>query len=817
MKISFNWLAEYIDISEFKDKPEELGKKLTDVGLEIEGIQDQTKMWGHVVVAKIITKKTHPNADRLSLCQVKVGDETVPIVCGAKNHQEGDWVVAALPGANLPGDFVIKKSKLRGESSFGMLCSEEELGLDKTMDGILILKEGNLQEGHSWSQYKNLNDSIFDVNITPNRTDCLSHFGIARELSCVLDKPLKKEFHSRKGKNNSHARKNNFSEFAIQVEDLHADLGYSGCVIKNTKVAESPQWLKTRLASVGVNSINNVVDVTNFIMWELGQPLHVFNLKKINKGLNIRAAKKGEELVTLDNKNIKFKGGELVIANESVPVALAGVIGGLDSGVTLDTQDIFIEVAYFNPSMIRKTAKYFGIQTDSSDHFSKGTDSLILLKALNRACELIKELAQGEVQEEIFYHAPPKIKLEKIEITKTFLEDKLGYIINMDDFDKWMKALGCELKVFSSETREVLPPSFRKDLNQPVDLVEEYARLNGYDKIPEILPSFSSEPSQHNEQYLKNKTLVGLCKNAGLLQAVNYHFTNSIFQKEFLGKEKDLKKYSTYMGNQPISVLNPLNSDLNVMRLSLLPGLFQNLIYNYNHNQKLGKLFELGTVFNKKEQAYNEQFFLSFISWGNEEALWSKSKTPLVFQLKGRIEAILKSLKLSFKWQVIKDVNLCPDFLHPKRSLALQIRGKLVGYLGEMHPLLLQKHKIRLNVAVAEFNTELFNKNSLLCDSTALTGKYPSVTRDLSVLCPKTLLSEEISQLIKKTAGKDFVSCNIFDIYEPKDKEKLSVTFRLVVQNAEKTYSEEDLQHLQSSIFKKLSDQLGVEVPSKLS
>ncbi|MBE8221445.1 MAG: phenylalanine--tRNA ligase subunit beta [Bdellovibrionales bacterium] len=818
MKISFNWLSEYIDLDNFKSNSNELGKKLTDVGLEVEGIEDQKKAWENVVVAKIITKKAHPNADRLSLCQVKVGAETLQIVCGAKNHKEGDWVVAALPGANLPGDFLIKKSKLRGELSCGMLCSEEELGLNKTMDGILILqkedlkKEESLQEGKNWSDYKNLSDSIFDINITPNRTDCLSHFGIARELSCVLDKTLKKDFPAK-------TISDKFSAFPIKIEKSNLNLGYSGCVVKNVKIKESPKWLKQRLASVGVKSINNVVDVTNFVMWELGQPMHAFDLQKVNKEINIRKAKKGESLVTLDNKNIEFKGGELIIANESSPIALAGIIGGLDSGVNKDTQDIFIESAYFSPSDIRKTAKVFGIQTDSSDRFSKGSDSSILLQALNRACELIKDLAQAEVEKDIFYHKPPQINNEKINITQKFLEDKLGYSVNMKDFDKWIKALGCQLKVSSSESREVVAPIFRKDLCQPVDLLEEYARLNGYDKIPEVLPSFTGGPGKHNDYYLQNTRLANLCKNAGLLQAINYHFTNSIFQKEFLEfdllhKTKDLKKYSTYMGGDPVSVLNPLSGDLNVMRLSLLPGLFQNLIHNYNHNQKLGNLFELGTVFNKQENNYNEQNFLSLISWGNKETLWDKSKSPLVFELKGRVESLLKSLNISFKWKVIKDLNLCPDFLHPKRSLALQIRGKLVGYLGDLHPMLLQKHKIRLNVSLAEFNTDLFNLAPTICDSNILTGKYPSVTRDLSVLCLKTLLSEDINQLIKKVAGKDCISCRVFDIYEPKDKEKLSITFRLVVQNSEKTYSEEDLQLLQANIFKNLSDKLGVEIPS---
>ncbi|MBE8163017.1 MAG: phenylalanine--tRNA ligase subunit beta [Bdellovibrionaceae bacterium] len=807
MKISFNWLTEYIDITSFQSQPEELGKKLTNVGLEVEGIQDQKKIWDHVVIAKIIKKQAHPNADRLSLCQVKVGKDTVPIVCGAKNHKEGDWVVAALPGANLPGDFLIKKSKLRGELSCGMLCSEEELGLSKTMEGILLLPSEGLQEGQCWSEYKNLNDTIFDINITPNRTDCLSHFGIARELSCVLDKPLKKTFPVK-------TLKSTFSAFSIQVEKQNTNIGYSGCIIKNVKVAESPKWLKQRLASVGVNSINNIVDITNFIMWELGQPLHAFNLQKVNQGINIRLAKKEEKLVSLDNKTLVFEGGELVIANESAPVALAGIIGGLDSGVTFDTQDIFIESAYFEPSAIRKTAKTFGIQTDSSDRFSKGADSSILLQALNRACELVEDLAQGEVQQKIFYHAPPAVTEEKIKITQEFLEDKLGYEVSMKDFDKWITALGCQLNVSDSKSREVTPPCFRKDLSQPVDLLEEYARLNGYDKIPEQLPSFSGESSPHTKQYLKNKHLMDLCKNAGLLQAINHHFIHSTFQKDFLGEEKDLKKYSTYMGRQAIPVLNPLSADWDVMRLSLLPGLFQNLIYNYNHNQKWGNLFELGTVFNKEEEAYNEQFFLSFVSWGNKETLWDKSKTPLVFALKGRVEAVLKSLNIPFKWRVIKEPNFCPDFLHPKRSIALQVKGKLVGYLGELHPLLLQKHKLRLNVALAEFNTEWFNSTLSLCNSTALAGKYPAVTRDLSVLCPKTLLSEEVLQLIKKVAGKDCVSCSVLDIYEPKDKEEISITFRLVVQNAEKTYSEADLQLLQSNIFKNLSEKLGVTVPS---
>lgn len=806
MKISFNWLTEYIDIDDFKSCPEELGKKLTSVGLEVEGIEDQTKIWNHVVVAKIIEKKVHPNADRLSLCEVKVGKEVVPIVCGAQNHKQGDWVVAALPGAILPGGFTIKKSKLRGEASFGMLCSDTELGLEKTIDGILILEGDNLKEGQSFSEYKNLNDTIFDINITPNRTDCLSHFGIARELSCILDKPLKKNFLPIE-------TKNQFLEFPLQVEKTVQDLSYSGCVIKNVKVQESPSWLKKRLASVGVKSINNIVDITNFVMWELGQPLHAFDLKKVNKGISIGFAKHGEKLTTLDNKNIEFKGGELIISGNSTPVALAGIIGALDSGVSPSTQDIFIESAYFNSASIRKTAKFFGIQTDSSDRFSKGTDPEILLHALGRACELVSSLAQGEFQSEVFYHKSLVKDFKTIVISQEFLENRLGYIVNMKDFDKWLQALGCKVDLEDSGSRVLTPPSFRKDLTQAVDLVEEYARLNGYDKIPEILPSLVKAPSQHASDYIKNKTLAYLCKNMGLLQAINYNFTNSVFQKEFLGAEKSLSKYSSYMGDKGVPVLNPLSSDLDIMRLSLLPGLFQNLVYNYTHNQKVGNLFEIGTVFNKKNTAYNEQSLLSFASWGRSEELWSKSKAPLVYQLKGRVEGILRSLNVVFKWKVIKDDSMCPDFFHPKRAIALQIRGKLVGYLGELHPLLLQNHKIRLEVALAEFNIEFFNQVSALGNSAILGGKYPSVVRDLSVLCPKDLLSEDVVQLINKTVGKDLVFCKVVDVYAPKDKVTLSVTFRLILQNKDKTYSEEDLKLLQSSIFKNLSDKLGVEVP----
>lgn len=804
MKISFNWLSEYVDIDSFKSQPEELGKKLTLAGLEIEGTDDQKKTWNHVVVARIIKKKQHPNADRLSLCEVKVGEEVFPIVCGAKNHQEGDWVVAALPGAVLPGDFVIKKSKLRGEPSFGMLCSEKELGLEQSMDGILILSEKNLKEGQAWSEHKQLEDIIFDINITPNRTDCLSHFGVARELSCILDTPLKKTFIP--------IKEGEFSDFTIQVEEANNKVGYAGCIIKNVKVQQSPLWLKNQLASVGVKSINNIVDITNFIMWELGQPLHVFDLKKVNKGISVREAKAGEKLTTLDNKNIEFKGGELIIANHSDPVALAGIMGGLDSGVSKNTQDIFIESACFNAALVRRTAKSFGIQTDSSDRFSKGTDSEMLLKALNRACELVKDLSGGQLQGEVFYHKPLDLKLEPINIDQSFLESKLGYEVNMKNFDKWLKALGCKIEVLSSVKRKLTPPSFRKDLTQPVDLVEEYARLNGYDKIPEILPNLSTMPSQHNAEYLKIKNLAYLCKGAGLLQAINYNFTNFTFQKEFLGT-KVLPKYSTYMGEKGVSVLNPLNSDTNTMRLSLLPGLFQNLIYNYNHNQKTGNLFEIGKVFKKQESSYKEETFLSFMSWGNVEGLWDKSETPLVFQLKGQVESVLKSLKVPFKWKVIKEDSLCPDFLHPKRSMALQVRGKLVGYLGELHPSFAQKHKIKLEVVLAEFNIEFFNQSVITCDSSMLTGKYPSVTRDLSVLCPKGLLSEDVGQLIKKTVGKDLISCKVLGTYSPKDKTVLSITFRLVLQNTDKTYSEEDLQSLQSSIFKNLSEILGVEVP----
>ena len=830
MKISMNWLFDYLDLDEFLSCPEKLANKLILSGLEVEDIVNQKNIFQSIVIGRIDKKIKHPNADKLTLCKVNIGNEQLSIVCGAKNHKEGDFVVVARVGASLPCGLNIKKSKLRGEDSEGMLCSEAELGLEPENDGIIILKEDPQKPfklGQLWADYKGFDDVLFHINITPNRADCLSHWGLARELSSLLNKKLKPLPESQK--NLSSFISKTVNKQSIVLKDKESCTRYACRIIKGVKIQESPNWLKKRLESVGLNSINNVVDITNFIMMDRGQPLHAFDLKHINGSIIIRSSSKGEKLKTLDKREILLTDEELLITDEKNILALAGVIGGLGSSVTEGTVDLLIESAHFHSMAVRRTARRFGFQTDSADRFSKGVDVEGVMSALDRACEMIIDIAGGAVSDVTDERADTPIR-RPIKIEKFFLEDRLGYAVNMKHFEELMCGLQCVVKHIDDVSCEVTPPSFRYDIDQAVDLVEEYAKLVGYDAIPETLPPLVGEPSPDDLDYKRNQLIIEKFKEMCFLQAVNYHFVSDEFQDFFLGDSHKRKDFSTFVEGENIFVKNPLNPETNIMRKSLLSGLVQNLIYNFRHDQHYGALFELGSVFgtgldknNKShdpikgpiknlQKKYYEQTHVGLVAWGAPLGLWSKKVPPLVIDVKSKVERVLKSLKLNFKWRSL-DMNKTPEFLHPKKTLELVVRGKSVGFIGGMHPQMLKHHKLKDEVVVGEFNVKDWNMNWSFYNNIKTSYKYPSVFRDVSILTHKKNHIADFEKIFLKTIPQ-LVSCQVLDIYEGGSlpEEYHSILFRLIYQDSEKTLTEEQVSRWHKQILDRAKNQLGIEI-----
>ena len=637
MKFSLKWLGDYIEVKQFFDEPESLAKTLTQAGLEVDSFEDQKDQFKNLIVAQIENVEQHPQADRLTVCKVSTGSNSYSIVCGAKNHKAGDKAVLALPGAVLPGDFAIKKSRIRGVESEGMLASRLELGFEQEdkEEGIWILpKEAKV--GASLSEQLGLEDVIFDISVPPNRSDCLSHNGLAREISCLFSIPFSTKKNSIQGDKFLSVKKS----LTVEVRDNKACPRYCGRLIEGIQVGESPLWLKERLKSLGLKSINNVVDITNFVLWDRGQPLHAFDRDKIQT-LIVAPSQKAEKFLALDNSELVLTGEELVIRDKNRVLALAGVIGGMDSSITEETKNIFIESAGFAPEKIRRSSRRFGLETDSSYRFARGIDLIAVQEAMDLACFLIQQSAGGKISED-FYDIYNKQKSPaNIKISLEDLETRLGYTVLPSEFQDWMKRLGCEIKS-QKNIFEVSPPSYRQDLKIKEDIIEEFARLEGYDKIPENSLPTANLPKESDSDFLSSQKLVHFLSGKGWCQAINYSFCDPDYYKEFLKenfyleslaenfkKEENNKKASKEESrdSKPVAgkaannkktflVNNPISQQLSLMKSLLAPDLIKNIVSNFRHNNKFGQIFELSPIFYQEGKDYKQEIHLGLALWG---------------------------------------------------------------------------------------------------------------------------------------------------------------------------------------------------------
>lgn len=810
MKFSLQWLNDFVEVSDFLDAPQKLSLILTQAGLEVEETENPSLQFQNIIVGQIKTLKKHPNADRLSLCEVEGEEGRIrQIVCGATNQKEGDKVVLALPGAVLPGDFKIKTSKIRGEESCGMLVSSKELGLEessnsneKKEEGIIILPSKAVT-GRSYSEEMGFDDVIFDVNVTPNRSDCLSHLGLAREIGCLLNRPLKKPPSPsfEKSKATTSVKKN----FNLKVHDMTFCPRYCGRLIEGVTIASSPLWLKKRLESVGFKSINNVVDVTNYILMELGQPLHGFDRDKI-RSVSVDNSLKGEKFTALDGEVLTLTGEELTIRDGKKAIALAGVIGGESTAISPDTKNVFIEAAFFLPEKVRRTARHFGLETESAYRFSRGIDESLVLEAMKRACSLIQKIAGGEVSQDFFDEYPKPFSPSPISIQMKDLEERLGYKPEASSFVKWMKGLNCEVRE-EKDVFTITPPSFRRDLTLKEDLMEETARLEGYHKVPLSPPRglSGSEPLEFDNTYKQKEKINHVMESEGWYQLLNYSFGEEKFYEEFLKEKESLHSLGLGFGEK-VLLQNPLSSQLALMKPLLAPDIFKTLTHNLRHNNKSGEVFETAPVFFKEEESFKQKERLGLACWGQWEDLWSEKKIPNLFRLKSALEFLFS--KMNIKGYVWDFAPPSLSFIHPEQMLGLKIQGKAAGFIGTLHPTLKLKYKIPLDVALGEMPLDLL-KGSASLKTKPLPELLP-VERDLTFLLPTDLPAGKIVEEIKKLLPSSSDSVQIIALYK-KEKER-AVSFRLSLNPKEKPWTDKELLKIQDHIVKKITTKFSVSL-----
>ena len=789
MLISLNWLKQYIDLDGIEIN--EMENALTMIGQEVEKIDIVGGNLDKVVVAHLEEVKKHPNADSLTLCKVNNGKEILQIVCGATNHKTGDKVALAQVGARLKEDFTIKKGKIRGEESNGMLCSEDELGIGSDKDGIIILPE-DAPVGVPFKDYLGINDTVFELEITPNRPDCLSHIGIARELSAYYGKELKYPETEIK----SEISEKTSDNVKVSIEDSNLSRRYVTRILKNVTVKESPKWLKERIEAVGLRSINNIVDVSNFILMEMNHPNHVFDLDKIEGNeIKVKSAVNGDKLVTLDEQERELEDGDIVICDSKKILALGGVMGGLDSEVTDNTKNILLEVAQFNPQNVRKTSRRLTLSSDSSYRFERGIDVEDSIKVINRLANLIQEVAGGEILNGYVdvYPVPHENKVAELNFER--LNRFVGKVIPREKVIEILRNLEIDVKD-NGETLTLTAPSYRGDLELEQDYFEEVIRMYGFDNIENILPRVDINKNSTLDTTKLTDRVKTICASVGLKEVINYSF----IPKDALQK----LKFTGVSEDKLIDISNPITEDFVTMRPTLLYSLIKNAKDNMNRNVSNIRFFEVSRTFEKAEELAKEDIKVGIILAGeNDKTLWNPKPVHYDFyDLKGIVEEIFSKLKFQ-NFSLKRSVQT--EF-HPGRSADVFVGKEYIGSFGEIHPDVLENFGLnKKTVLVAEFNIELIKK--YINKPFVYQGivKYPAVPRDLALVMNENILVGDVLKTIEKI-DKKVEKVELFDIYQGIGVEpgKKSVAISILLRDDSKTLEEKEINDIIDKILAKM-------------
>ena len=796
MNVTLNWLKAYID---FEFSPSELSDRLTMLGVEVESVKQLGTDLEGIIVGSVTSIRPHPNADKLVLCQVDTGGtEELQIVCGAPNVREGMLAPVATIGATLPVGLTIKRAKLRGETSEGMLCSEKELGLSDDAAGLMELPT-DTHLGIPLSEALRLDDVVFELEITPNRPDCLSLIGVAREIRAETGNPLKLPTVDLK---ESSTNAGDLTSVTIDAPDLCPR--YAARVIQGVKVSESPAWLQQRLESVGIGVINNIVDITNFVLMEYGQPLHAFDYDKLTENrIVVRRATDGEHITTLDEVERELTPDMLVIADAEKPVALAGIMGGYDSEITETTCDVLLESAYFNPSSVRATAKALGISTEASYRFERGADPGVTLAALNRAAQLIAELADGTVCEGTVDVYPGQQPLTQLQLRPERVNFVLGTTLQAAEMAQILNRLGFDVDT-TEETYQVSVPTFRSDITREIDLIEEIARVHGYDNIPTTLPKGdipvpAPDPKTEVRTRIKHFLLA-----AGMMEAVNYSFCDpNCFDKIRLNANDPLRN--------TLQLRNPLSPEMSVLRTTLTPSLLENAQHNRNHQIDTIALFEIGSVFLHDGEEKEPERVAGVLAGQIGEGVYSDPyRPPDFFDIKGLVEGMLEASGV-VDWTLQK--TGVPTF-HPGRNAEVLLGDKRIGVFGEAHPEILENYDLPYKAYLFEFDLEGLTDAATFTKRFEPISIYPKVARDLAIVVNKDILSDMPTELIYTTGGDSVDSVRLFDVYEGEQvpEGKKSLAYTITYHSATETLTDKAVNALHEKVVKRLNREIGAEL-----
>lgn len=781
MLISYNWLKNLVPL---KEPVETIVSRLIHAGVEVAQVRHLGRDITKVVVAELLSVEKHPQADRLSLTKVSTGKETFQVVCGAKNIAPGQRVPLALVGAVLPGNFEIKAAKIRGVESFGMLCSAKELGLAEDAEGILILPPGT-PLGVNFLEQAGLPDTLFELEITPNRADLLSHLGVAREVGALFNKKVQ-EPKAGKPRESSHP----LSQLVkVSVEAKALCPHYSCRVIEGVQVGPSPKWLSQTLEKLGHRSINNIVDVTNYVLLERGQPLHAFDLAQVRGSRVIaRKASKGERIPLLDNTDKPLKEDMLVIADAERPIALAGVMGGSNSQVTQATQNILLEAALFLPGSVRRTARQLGLSTDSSYRFERGVDPLGVLPALDRAASLILEVAGGKLAKGVGSVSTAGFKTAKVQFRPARANAILGLDLPAKAQIGVLKGLGCKVKGSpAAKSLSVEAPSYRLDLTREIDLIEEVVRLTGYDKVPLAAPRISSALSDIEKRVPFEKEIREGLHQAGFSEAVNSTFLPLDFPDKLrLGADHPLRHSQ--------AVLNPIADDQRVLRPSLLPGLLTNVQLNLSHQLGSVGLYELNKVFFPEKGQVSERFQAAAVLAGvpaGTSWLQPERKTDF-YDIKGLAEDLLEQCRVKgAQWEFG-----CPaPYNGPQSFQVKDPKGSLLLWGGALSPKALKGYDISVPCFALELELSALAGASLHSRSFTPLPKFPQALRDIALVVPDGVTSTEVLAAIRELGGPDLKKASLFDLYRGTNLAPgfRSLAYRLQFQNDERTMTDQEV------------------------
>lgn len=799
MKISLNWLKQYVD---FNWSPEELGERLTMLGIEVEGVEKKSGEFEGVVVAQILSSVQHPNADKLSVCKVADGQGERQIVCGAKNYKVGDKVPLALPGCTLPTPagappFTIKVGKLRGVESQGMMCSAKELALAEDAEGLLILP-ADAQVGQPLAQHlgRAAGDVIYDLEITPNRPDLNSFIGIAREISALTGNPLKwpePRFES--------AKDSIRNVVDVRIEDAELCPRYIARLVRGVKIGPSPAWLKSALESIGLRSINNVVDVTNFVLMEIGQPLHAFDYRLLQgkdghtPTIVVRRAAAGEKFTTLDGQERTLTDKMLLIADENRGIALAGLMGGQNSEISEQTVDVLIESAYFKPQNIRATSKALDLRTDASYRFERGADIGICDWASRRTAQLIQQVAGGSVLEESIDAYPNPVTPAQIRLRHEKVAQLLGVQISAGEQAEFLRRLGLEV-TSTPEIATATIPTYRVDLKREVDLIEEIARLYGIDKIPATSPRGAIGSHPFDAIYDQLAEVRQILSAQGLSEACGQTLISEASAK--------------FVDPNPVALENPLSSDMNVLRPSLLPGLLDSLRHNLHHKNNDVALFEVGRVFTTEKESRR----ISIAITGARSPLyWSGPERDAkmdIFDLKGIVETLFERLGLrGLAWTRASQ----PTGLYVE-SATVTLGKQTLGSLGQLQPLLARKYDLRDAVFLAEFDLDLLLARRASSKSLKSLPAYPGIRRDIAMLVPESITHDAVANAVRQLKPQNLENLELFDVFRGKNipEGQKSVAYAFHYRNPDRTLTDAEVNTAHDRIVAEFKTRLGASI-----